>query len=100
MKTINSIASNYTLFDRLESLEIIQAMLVLPFEHQRMSSIQDFEHNTVFMGEVEYWQYHLRDITRVLEKTSGHSQKNEALAKEITRLTDLMPSKTVHSKLP
>ena len=74
IKSISAITDSFNIFLSLDTIEIIQAMLVLPFEHQRFKGIHDFDEKFSYEGEIEFWFYHLRDIKNSLEKANSKSE--------------------------
>jgi len=51
-KCIRGISSNFSKFESLDTLEVIQAMLILPFEHKLMQAIHNLETKTAYLGEL------------------------------------------------
>ena len=70
-ESIDNLVSSYNIFLSLDTIEIIQAMIVLPFEHQRFQDTHDFEHKNAYLGEIEFWYYQLRDLHNSLTKASS-----------------------------
>jgi DNA mismatch repair ATPase MutS len=50
-------------------------MLVLPLEHKRMQSILKLESETEYFGELTFWLYHIRDLSRALDKTQSKQEE-------------------------
>jgi hypothetical protein len=43
-------------------MEIIEAMLVLPFEHARLSGLVTLQEKDQYAEGLKFWLYHRRDI--------------------------------------
>jgi hypothetical protein len=83
-------------FNTLDTVEIIQALLVLPFEHQRLQGIIDLEHKTSYLGTLRFWQYHLGDIQASLNSAKGAREQIEELSAQAQHLSRLLPSPIIH----
>jgi len=87
------------MFENLQTIDVIQAMLVLPLEHKRMQQILNIETKMALMGELQFWLYHLRDLNRALMKTHTKEEEIVALQNEINRLEKLLPNAKVQQRL-
>ena len=54
-------------------------MLVLPFEHKRMLAIHGLEYSA-YLGEIQFWQYHLRDLANVIDKKKSQKDQLSSLS--------------------
>jgi hypothetical protein len=69
-----------------QTVELIQAMLVLPFEHKRMVETHKLDQKYRYSGELSYWQYVLLSKEQAKSMTQGTADELEALQTEISRL--------------
>jgi len=73
------IKRNLQAFNDLSTLDIIQAMIVLPFEHKRMGGVLSGQQQIAFKGELQFWLYHLRDVQTALSKCSDRQSEIDTL---------------------
>ena len=50
-------------------MDVIEAMLVLPFEHARLLGLAETHYTDAYLSELNFWQYHLRNIFAALDAT-------------------------------
>ena len=66
-KSIKAIVGCVSLLNGQNTLDIIESMIVLPFEHSRLEKIKNLEYKEQYMGELKFWLYHRRDIKTSLQ---------------------------------
>lgn len=99
LKSIEAIVGCVARFNALNTIDIIEAMLVLPFEHSRLKGLADLEYTASYMSELKFWLYHLRDIRASLDSTKSIRQQIDELQVQVQHLSELMPSPIIHQKL-
>ena len=74
-------------------------MLVLPFEHARLLGLAEAQYTDVYLSELNFWQYHLRNIFAALDATKPIRAQIDELEVQVQHLASLMPSPEIHQRL-
>lgn len=83
----------------LETTKIIEAMLVLPFEHARLQELAETQTTESCLSELRFWQYHLRNISAAHDCTKPIRAQIQVLEEQVVRLAALLPSSELHQRL-
>jgi len=67
-KSIKALVGCISKLNGQNTLDIIESMIVLPFEHSRLQQVKDLEYKEQYMGELKFWLYHRRDIKTSLDQ--------------------------------
>jgi hypothetical protein len=74
-------------------------LLVLPYEYQRQSTLYEFTKSDIYLGELEFWQYHTLDSTKADRLTKQRSVELGSQKQELDRLKKLIPGQHEHGRL-
>lgn len=99
MKSIEAIAGCLSQFQELETLGVIEAMLVLPLEHSRLEGQAALEQQNFYLEGLKYWMYHRRDIAASLDSMQPVERSIQELSRQVEHLSRLMPRPEVHQRL-
>jgi len=80
-------------------VDVIEAMLVLPFEHARLLGLAETHYTDAYLSELNFWQYHLRNIFAALDATKPIRAQIDELETQVQHLASLMPSPEIHQRL-
>ena len=86
-------------FNSIQIVQVIQALLILPFDCRRNQFAKDFKQQQLLKGQLEFWYYQLRDAAKAFEKTSDMREQISQMTAEIERLAQLKPAPEVQHKL-
>ena len=86
-------------FQELETLGVIEAMLVLPLEHARLEGQAALEQKEIYLEGLKFWTYHRRDIAAALDCMLPVKSSIEELSRQVEHLSRLMPKPEVHQRL-
>ena len=98
-QSIRAIVGCFRVFLSLDTVELVQAMLVLPFELTRIKALMEMQHSEAYLAELSFWFYHLRDFSESLKNTQSTKEAMADLQAQIAHLEQLLPSPEIQSLL-
>lgn len=91
-QSIKAIVGCFRVFLSLDTVELVQAMLVLPFELMRIKAMKEIQYQEAYLAELSFWFYHLRDCAESLKNAQSTKGAIAQLQAQIAHLQQLLPS--------